>query len=197
MFFPDAPTLDLVTRTLILGPLALVVVVVATRIVGLRSFSKMTAFDFVTTVAIGSLLAGAAAADKWTAFFQNTGAVAVILAVQVILAVIRRRSETAHSSMANDPVLLMKDGSWQLGALEETRVAKSDVWAKLREANVCDLSHVRAVVLESTGDISILHAEHLDETVLHNVKSVGGDTSSIDGADAERIEHLGKASNSR
>ena len=56
MFIANAPDLDLLTRILVLGPIALVIVLAATKIVGLRTFSKMTAFDFVTTVAIGSLL---------------------------------------------------------------------------------------------------------------------------------------------
>lgn len=180
MFFTDAPELDLLVRTLLLGPIALLAVIVAIRIVGLRSFSKMTAFDFVTTVAIGSLLAGAAAASKWPAFLQNVGAIAAILAVQFVLALLRRNSDKAQSAMSNDPVLLMQDGDWHEDALEATRIARSDVWAKLREANVCDLSRVRAVVLESTGDISVLHADDLDNTLLCNVRAVGKSTAKID-----------------
>ena len=173
MFFANAPELDLALRILVLGPLALVIVVVATRVVGLRSFSKMTAFDFVTTVAIGSLLAGAAAASKWPAFLQNTGAILVILAAQMALAILRRKSDTAQSAIANDPLLLMEDGEWCSEAMDTTRVSKADVWAKLREANVCDLSRVRAVVLEATGDISVLHADKLDDALLHDVRSIG------------------------
>ncbi|MEM7701754.1 MAG: YetF domain-containing protein [Pseudomonadota bacterium] len=173
MIFTDAPYLDIVARVAILGPIALMVVLVATKVVGLRTFSKMTTFDFVTTVATGSLLAAASTSTAWPAFLQNTGAILVLLAVQMGLALIRKRSDTARSAMANDPILLMRDGKWHSTALETTRVSKSDVWAKLREANACHLSKVRAVVLESTGDISVLHADNLDETLLHGVRSIG------------------------
>lgn len=179
MFLNDAPVLDLILRTIILGPLALLVVIVATRFVGLRTFSKMTAFDFVTTIAIGSLLAGAASASGWPTFAQNLGAIIAILVVQIGLALLRRRSDTAAAAIANDPVLLMQDNRWHLDALRTTRVSKGDVWAKLREANVCDLSRIRAVVLESTGDISVLHSDNLDDTVLCNVRLVGGKTAPI------------------
>ena len=54
-------------RGVVLAAGALFWVLVLVRIVGLRSFSKMTAFDFVATVAIGSLLASAAAATAGTA----------------------------------------------------------------------------------------------------------------------------------
>ena len=38
--------------------------------------------------------------------------------------------------------------------------------AKLREANALNFGQVRAVVLETTGDISVLHGEHLDPAIL-------------------------------
>ena len=53
--------------------------------------------------------------------------------------------------------------------LETTKVTASDVRAKLREANVTDWSQVRAVVLETTGDVSVLHGETLDPTLLEGV----------------------------
>ena len=180
MFIANAPDLDLLTRILVLGPIALVIVLAATKIVGLRTFSKMTAFDFVTTVAIGSLLAGAAAATKWPAFIQNTGGVMALLLVQACLALIRKRSAAVQSAMSNQPVFLMREGKWHVEALKQTRVSKSDVRAKLREANACELSRVRAVVLESTGDISVLHADCLDETLLRDVRSVGDTRQAVD-----------------
>ena len=51
-----------------------------------------------------------------------------------------------------------------------------DLRAKLREANVTQLMHVIAVVMEATGDISVLHnddAEHeLDDELLSKMKSL-------------------------
>ena len=41
--------------------------------------------------------------------------------------------------------------------MQKCKVTKSDLKAKLREANVIHLSEVKAVVFESTGDISVLH----------------------------------------
>ena len=45
------------------------------RIVGLRAFSKMTAFDFVTTIAVGSLIAQAGTRNDWAAYFQALAAI--------------------------------------------------------------------------------------------------------------------------
>ena len=74
--------------------------------------------------------------------------------------------------MQNAPVFLMRDGEFLEDALRATRVAKSDLVAKLREANVLDLKQVRAVVLETTGDVSVLHGDVLDEILVENVKRI-------------------------
>jgi len=51
--------------------------------------------------------------------------------------------------------------------LKYARIEKTQLIAKLREANVIDYSQVRAVVLESTGDISVLHSSD-DNVELNN-----------------------------
>ncbi|MEE4211804.1 MAG: YetF domain-containing protein [Parvularcula sp.] len=173
MFFSDAPHLDLLVRTLILGPTCLLVVVIATRMIGLRSFSKMTAFDFVSTVAIGSLLANAAVATEWLAFLQTTGAVVSILSLQVILALLRLNSRRAAKLLSNDPVVLMKNGIWDNAAMQQSRTSKTDIWAKMREANVSDPGSVNAVILESTGDVSVLHGDMLNCELLTGVAHRG------------------------
>tara|TARA_B100000700_G_C14999069_1_gene835395 strand:+ start:282 stop:746 length:465 start_codon:yes stop_codon:yes gene_type:complete len=152
--------------------MAMVWVVLLIRINGLRSFSKMTNFDFVMTVAVGSLLASASQTTTWEAFLQAMVAMAALFIVQSVSARLRRRSDKIEAIMQNTPVILMRNGEIIDGALEETRVARSDLLAKLREANVLDLNEVRAVVLETTGDISVLHGEHCSEALLKGTKSI-------------------------
>lgn len=170
MFF-DTNSLDLFFKIIILGPLSLTFIILSIRIVGLRSFSKMTAFDFVTTVAIGSLLASAAKATTWSSFTQATGAIAALFIFQIILAALRRKSDAFSSLIENDPLLLFYDGRWKADSMAKARVSEGDVWAKLREANVTCLSQVRAIVLETTGDISVLHDEKLDTEMLYGVQN--------------------------
>lgn len=168
--FGLTPSLEVLARSAALTTVALLWVVVLVRIVGLRSFSKMTAFDFVTTIAIGSLLAGASMATSWTAFFQAALAMLFLLIVQWVLALVRLKSERMRDAIANTPVLLMENGRFCEEALRHTRVAREDVLAKIRGANALSLEAVRAVILENTGDISVLHGDDVDEAVLDGVK---------------------------
>ena len=171
MFFDDS-TWDIVARGLILSTIGLAWVVVLVRIVGLRSFSKMTNFDFVMTVATGSLLAGAAQATQWSGFAQALVAMAALFFVQLAVSKVRKVSDPFEAAIQNDPVLLMRDGKFCEKAMREERVAKSDVIAKLREANCLELDKVRAVVLETTGDVSVLHGASVDDRLLENIRQV-------------------------
>lgn len=166
----EQPTLDLALRTIILGPVSLLWIAVIVRIIGLRSFSKMTAFDFIATVATGSLLANAAVSSNWGEFIQSSGAVGALLATQASIAFLRVRSSLIARLFENDPLLLMENGVLNVSNMRNARVTEDDVRAKLREANVLRFSDVRAVILETTGDISVMHGKELEAEIMESVR---------------------------
>ena len=55
-------------------------------------------------------------------------------------------------------------------------VVRADLVAKLRESNVTHPRQVMAVVLETTGDVSVLHSDEagaqLDTRLLENVRGL-------------------------
>jgi uncharacterized membrane protein YcaP (DUF421 family) len=132
----------------------------------------MTNFDFVMTVAIGSMLAGASQSTQWIDFTQTLLAMAMLFVVQYLTARIRKSSDTFQKIMQNKPVLLMLDGKILQKALTKTRVAEADLIAKLRESNVLNLEQVRAVVLETTGDISVLQGDKCAKEILAGVQRI-------------------------
>ncbi|MEE4349224.1 MAG: YetF domain-containing protein [Pacificimonas sp.] len=173
MFVSD-PVFDTLLRGLILTPIGMTWVVVLVRINGLRSFSKMTNFDFVMTVAMGSALATAGTASSWTGFAQALAVMASLVGVQFLTALTRKRVDGFERIMQNKPVVLMRDGEVDHQALAETRVAYDDLIAKLREANVLNFGDVRAVVLETTGDVTVLHGDGpLHDDLMQNTRRAG------------------------
>ncbi|MDP4574193.1 DUF421 domain-containing protein [Qipengyuania sp. G39] len=168
MFFEET-WLDIATRAVVLSLIGIIWVTLVIRMIGLRSLSKMTNFDFVVTVASGSLLAGAVQASEWPAFVQTLAALAALFGLQFIIAKLRQQSENFEQAIQNGPIFLMWEGKFIDNALETSRVAKDDIIAKLREANVLDMGQVRAVVLETTGDISVLHGDHLDDDLVDGI----------------------------
>lgn len=132
-----------------------IALVLLTRISGKRSFSKLSSFDFSITVAIGSILATVIISKSVS--LQNGIAGLVGIYVMQMFVAYARRWDIIKKLMDNKPTLLMKDGKIMEANLKKCRVTIPDLKAKLREANVIQLSEVKAVVFESTGDISVMH----------------------------------------
>ncbi|MEE8602336.1 DUF421 domain-containing protein [Euzebya tangerina] len=136
-------------------------IIAATRLLGLRSFAKMSSFDFAATVAIGSIFAATATGSASLA--AGALAVAVVYASQGIIAKLRHRPPGAVFD--NTPTMLMVEGELLRDNLRRSGVTEADVMAKLREANVLRMEQVRYVILEATGDVSVLHSDGPDATV--------------------------------
>lgn len=163
-----------VGRGLLLTSLAVLWTVLLVRLVGLRAFSKITAFDFVATIATGSLIAQAGTRSRWDEYLQALAAIGGVFLIQWLLAKARQKSKSAAQAMTNEPVLLVDRGEFLADALVKTRVSRADVMEKLRIAGVTNLSSVRAVVLETTGDVSVIRGDSIDEKLLEGVRRIGG-----------------------
>lgn len=142
-------------------------VILFTRVNGLRSFSKMSGFDFAMTIAVGSIMATTIMSER-PSILEGASALAALFACQRFVSWARTRRD-ASFVVDNEPKLLMANGELFEDALSEARVTKADLYAKLREANVLNLSEVRAVVLETSGDISVLHGPGLEADLLTGV----------------------------
>lgn len=147
-------------------------VIVLTRINGLRSFAKISAFDFALTVATGSVLASVILPDG--SLGVGLASLAAIYFAQRSVSALRARHEVARDLADNAPLLLMDGPEILYDNLRAARVPYSDLLGKLREANVLGFEEVRAVVLETTGDISVLHRPSgrtkLDDALMAQVR---------------------------
>ena len=141
-----------------------------TRLAGLRSFAKLSAFDFASTVAIGSIFA-ATATNRSVPLSVTLGVLATLFACMVALSKLRR--SVPFGLIDNEPLLLVRDGVIILPAMRRANMTQDDLRAKLREANVLDPAKVQAVVMETTGDVSVLHGEGpLHADLLRDVRDV-------------------------
>lgn len=133
-----------------------IALILLTRLAGLRSFSKMSGFDFAITVAIGSVVASTVLA-KDPPLAQAIVALIALFVIQMSLAWARKRSSFIEGLISNAPRLIMLRGQMIPDQMRRAKVTENDLYAKLREANVLDFSQIEAVVAETTGDISVLH----------------------------------------
>lgn len=165
-FATDVETIAGILTSIICIYIALILFV---KINGLRSFSKMSAYDFASTVAIGSIIASTVIA-KDPSIISGAVAIGGLLFLQSFIS--KFRILTNKSYLDNEPLLLM-DGNKILDEnLKIAKVTHNDLIAKLREANVLNFDEVHAVVFEATGDVSVLHGKgnFSSEKLLQDVK---------------------------
>lgn len=141
-----------------------VAVILLTRLAGVRSFSKMSGFDFAVTVAIGSVL-GSVILSKDPPIANGVAALVILFGLQIGMAVLRSRFPGLQLLADNRPRLIMIGGEVQYDQLKKAKMTESDLWGKLREANALNFSQVLAVIAETTGDVSVLHASDPDQEI--------------------------------
>ena len=145
-------------------------VIMATRVSGLRSFAKMSSFDFAMTVAIGTLVASTAI-SRDPPLLQGLVALVLLYALQYLVARLRIRFEWAKNWIDNTPVLLVEEGRILDDNLRYVRVTHEEVRAAVRARGLSAMSQVRAAVMETTGDISVIAGDDpVDPELLQSVR---------------------------
>ena len=130
-----------------------------TRLMGLRSFSKLSSYDFAMTVAIGSILASTILSDS-PSLAQGLVAVAVLFLIQGSISLIRRKFKPLKSLIDNQAIILMAHGEYFCDNLKEANLTKSDVQEVLRRNGLKSKSEVFAVIMETTGDMSVIKQDN-------------------------------------
>jgi uncharacterized membrane protein YcaP (DUF421 family) len=143
--------------------LVVAALIIFNRLFGLRSFSKLSGFDFAITVAFGSVLAGTVIA-KDPPVLQAVAALLSLFALQGSIAW-ARRWDWFGNLINNEPRLVWHDGEFLTDQMSRAQITRSDIIAKMREANAIRLQDVLAVVVETTGDISVLHRTGDEKTI--------------------------------
>ncbi|WP_218690337.1 DUF421 domain-containing protein [Psychrobacter sp. BF1] len=126
-----------------------------TRIVGLRSFSKLSSYDLAMTVGIGSILASTVL-SKSTSLLQGVFAIGVLFLLQALLSIVRRKFKPIKALIDNQPVVLMANGEYLWDNLEKAKLSTNDIKQILRKNGIKAKSEVFAVIMETTADISVI-----------------------------------------
>jgi|SRR5690625_4350637 len=151
-----------VSHIFTVGPLAYLAMIVLLRVSGKRALSKMNAFDFVVTVALGSILA-TVVLDEQVSLLEGVVAISVLLVGQFVITFLSTRSKLVTKAVKANPALVYgKDGLLD-DVLRRERVNREEVLAAVRNAGYPSLEAVDAVVLETDGSFSVLkNAENTD-----------------------------------
>lgn len=142
-------------ETLMVGSLAYVGIIVLLRISGKRTLSKWNSFDFVVTIAFGSILASTMLSSK-TSLAQGLVGFALLVALQAALTWVAARSAVVQKLIKAEPTLLLYQGKLRPKILTKERVAEGEILAALRSSGIASVRDAAAVVLETDGSFSVI-----------------------------------------
>lgn len=142
-------------RVAVVGTAVYFGVVFLLRIAGKRTLAKLNAFDLVVTVALGSIL-GASLLTESVSASEGIVAVAVLVALQFLISWLSVRFETIRNVTRARPALLAYRGQYLRDAMRRERVTEEEVRSAIRAAGLGSIDAVRAVVIESEGELTVV-----------------------------------------
>lgn len=148
-------------RTAVVGFLAYISLVVLLRVTGKRTLSKMNAFDFVVTVALGSTLA-TILLNKDVTLSQGVLALAVLIFLQLAITWSSVRVRWFRRVVTGEPSLLLFRGEFLRDSMRRARITEDEIRAAVRSAGQAALDDVEAVVLETDGSFSVVRRRSED-----------------------------------
>jgi uncharacterized membrane protein YcaP (DUF421 family) len=144
-----------VVRTLVVGALAYVCVVLFLRISGKRTLAKLNAFDLVVTVALGSTLSSILLQQS-IGLARGVAALALLILMQYLVTFLSVRSRSFARMVRSEPALLVRDGDWCPESMKRQRITREEIESAVRSQGGRGIEAVSAVILESDGTISVI-----------------------------------------
>ena len=156
-------------ETVITGIIAYIAIIIVLRISGKRTLAKWNSFDFVVTIALGSVLASALLSTKDT-FGKGIVAFTLLIALQYVITWIAVRSSVIQKLIKSEPSLLLYRGQMQYEVMKKQRIAEGEILAALRTNGVSAIEDADAVILETDGSFSVI--TNIDDSSASALKDV-------------------------
>jgi uncharacterized membrane protein YcaP (DUF421 family) len=131
---------------------------IITRILGKKHMGQLTFFDYITGIALGSMIADTTNIDKSTSI-DNFIAIATWAVLTMIIGFITMKIPGLRAVLDGEPSILIKKGKIQYKELQKIKLNIDDLTMLLRRKDVFSIKEVLYAILEPDGKISILKKE--------------------------------------
>lgn len=151
-------------RVVVVTTMVFFFIITVMRLVGPQALAKMSPFDMVFTVALGSIVANAAV-TKGVTVAGTAVAIATLLAWQEAVRWFQARKLAAHHLVRQAPRVLLWDGQLLEDRLRADSISADEVRAAVRKAGLLSLGQAQIVVLENDGEWSVVSKEKATDDI--------------------------------
>lgn len=144
-----------ILRTLIITILAYLSMIFMLRISGKRTLSKMNAFDFIVTIALGSSFA-TVALNKNVPLAEGALVFFLLIFLQLMITWLSVRIRKIKRIVTSQPTLILYKGEVFHEILKKERITIEELNMAARKKGMSQFKDIEAVVLETTGDITVI-----------------------------------------
>ena len=126
----------------------------AFRIMGSQAVGRLTDFDLVVAIAIGSLIANPLSDPDLNLWISVVAILALVIA-QIVFSWLSLKSIAFERIVAGKPIKVIENGSIIMKGLRKARLSKNELNEELRVKGFKSPSEVQQVFLEPNGKISV------------------------------------------
>lgn len=125
------------------------------RFTGKRQLGELSTSEFAVTILV-SELASVPLQDPAIPLLGGIVPLVTLLAVEVLLSCLCRRSIRFRRLLCGNPCMVIRDGKFDPDMLRLLRLSPEDVLEGLRMAGIALVSDVRCGIIETNGKLSVL-----------------------------------------
>ncbi|ETI66542.1 DUF421 domain-containing protein [Neobacillus vireti] len=141
--------------TIVKGILIYVLALFLTRKIGTKLISKMTFFDFIMGVSMGSIVANAII-DKQFATLSATTALLLFSFLTIFTGYLSMKNLTFRKLINSEPVTLIENGTIVDENMKKMKLTINELKMKLREKDAFNVADVEFAIMEADGNFSVL-----------------------------------------
>lgn len=142
---------EIIVRTVV----AIAVLSVMCYLLGVKTISQMTSFDYIVGITIGSV-AGALCVDDELSILGCVVSMVILVGFAFLLTLLNRKSIMFRRSVTGTPTILIDKGEIMYNGLKHARFSVNDLLRELRYQGYFNISDVEHAVMETNGILSVL-----------------------------------------
>ncbi|HEV2609067.1 MAG TPA: YetF domain-containing protein [Noviherbaspirillum sp.] len=158
------------------------VLILLFRLLGTRSMSDLSAFDFILFLIVSEAIQNALVDDD-KSVVMGMAVILTFVMMDLGLSILKRRYRFIEKIAEGVPVILVDNGKLVEEHLRKSRITHSDILQAARSSQGLEnIGQIKYAVLETTGNISIIPVEpNVEEMLDRRIESA--------------LKRLGKAGN--